>query len=37
MLFQNTEMSFNETCHVMVHCFINIMTADGAKKANKMP
>ena len=37
MLFQKTQMCFNEPHYVTVQSAINIMTADGAKMARKMP
>ena len=37
MLFQETQICFNEPDHVTVHSVINIMTANGAKMAEKMP
>ena len=37
MLFQKTQMCFNEPDYVTVHSVMNIMTANGAKIAQKMP
>ena len=36
MLFQKTQMSFNETDHVMQHTIMKIVTANGAKMTHKM-
>ena len=35
MLFQKTQMCFNEPDYVTVHSVINIMTANGAKMVQK--
>ena len=37
MLFQKTQMCFNEPDYVTVHSFLILMTANGAKAAQKMP
>ena len=37
MLFQETQICFNEPDYVTVHSVINIMTANGAKMAEKRP
>ena len=37
MLFQKTQMSFNEPDYIMVHSVMNIMTASGVKMTHKMP
>ena len=37
MLFQKTQMSFNEADYVTVHSVMSIMTANGAKMVHKMP
>ena len=37
MLFQKTQMCFNEPDYVTVRSVMNIMTANGAKIAQKMP
>ena len=37
MLFQKTQMCFDEPGYVTVHSVMNIMTADGAERAHKMP
>ena len=36
MLFQKTQMCFNEPHYVTVQSAVNIMTANGAKMAHKM-
>ena len=36
MLFQKTQMCFNEPDYVTVHSVMNIMTANPAKMAHKM-
>ena len=37
MLFQKTQMCFNEPHYVRVHYVMNIMRAIGAKIAQKIP
>ena len=37
MLFQKTQMWFNEPDYVTTHSVINIMTANGTKMVLKMP
>ena len=37
MPFQKTQMCFNEPDYVMVHSVLILLTANGAKKAQKMP
>ena len=36
MLFQKTQMCFNESDYVTVYSIMNIMTANRAKMAHKM-
>ena len=37
MLFQKTQMCFNEPDYVTAHSVMNIMKANGAKMAQKIP
>ena len=37
MLFQKSQMCFNESNYVTVHSGMNIMTANGSKMAQNMP
>ena len=37
MLFQKTQMCFNEPNYVMAHSIMDIMTASSANMAQKMP
>ena len=37
MLFQVTQIRFNEPDYVMLHSIMNIMTENGAKMTHKIP
>ena len=37
MLFQKTQMCFNEPDYVTVHPVMNIVTANGAKMVQRIP